>query len=262
MRHATMNSPPSTIAPPTPTTTPITVILVLCDMPLEELLLVWLARATVLVAVITTSAVEDDVKVIWEPLTVETAVTTLTDWLVVVTTSGVWVVLLESSVEVVLTSSDDEDDAASEADVVCAASELVDTAAGVGVSEVERAALDVGLWTGVEVESALDVVKGVADAEVLISAVVDAAADVADVGTWADVLSADEVAVAETAFFASSRPKMFTESSQAACVRARRSARMDSIRSGGRDNMLCVRSKGGRRMDGVCERRDGSIDGL
>lgn len=149
-------------------------------------------------------------------------------------------VLLEASVVfgvVVLTSSVDWEDSVSEVDgdVVCALSELVDTAVEVGVSEDERAALDVGLVFCVGVEPAFDVVRGVADAELLVSVsvMVDAAADVAlaDVETWADVLSADEVSVAETAFLASCRAKMFTESSQAACVRAKKSARMDSIRS-------------------------------
>jgi hypothetical protein len=87
----------------------MTVVLVFLVRPLEELLLVELARAAVFVAVTTIFEVEEDVKVTSEPLTVETAVTTLTLWLVVVNNSCV--VLLVSSVDVgpvLLTSSDDD----------------------------------------------------------------------------------------------------------------------------------------------------------
>jgi len=43
MRHATMNRPPMIMAPPTPTTTPMTVLRVLDDMP-EDLVVPLLVR--------------------------------------------------------------------------------------------------------------------------------------------------------------------------------------------------------------------------
>lgn len=135
-----MKRPPRTIAPPTPTTTPMTVVLVFLDKPLELLLPVSLARAALFVEVITMAEVEEDVYVTSCPLTVDTAVTTLTLWLVVVNTSCV-VLLASSLVAVLLLASSDVAVEVERAVVVCAACEVDEGAAELG-AWVEAGVLD------------------------------------------------------------------------------------------------------------------------
>ena len=123
----------------------MTVVLVFLDMPLEELPLLEHARAAVLVAVITILEVEGVVKVTCEPLTVETAVTILTLWLVVVITCCV--VLLASVLDcgvVLLPASVEDWESVFVAVVVFAACVVVDGAAEEGVVEVSEVSEDAG----------------------------------------------------------------------------------------------------------------------
>jgi hypothetical protein len=208
----------------------MTIVLVFLDTPLESLLLVSLARAALFVEVTTTAEVEEDLYVTSCPLTVDTAVTTLTLWLVVVNTARV-VLLASLLVAVLLLASSDVAVEVEGAVVVCAA------------WEVDEGAVVVGSW--VEVGGVLDADEGwvwdcvtvvlvsgvdevwvlVLDCETMGALEVTVTAAV----TWEVV--ADEAAPEDTAFLVSCRLNIFAVSSQLACVTARRRARTDSSRS-------------------------------
>lgn len=208
--HATIASPPSTIAPPIPTTTPITVALVFGDIFEDDELF---EEREAAVAVEEGVEVVEPTDVVGEPSTVMTVVKT--------TTLGVAVVVSELSLVDVVFSSTLEDVGAVDVSFACVA-ELVSTA---GV-DVETGVVESTVLCGV-LETTTGVDDEATDATVAVdegtAALAESGVDEAD---WAALL-VDTASL--TAFLICRRKR--SASYQLACASARHRARTDSSRN-------------------------------
>lgn len=240
-----MPKPAKMIAPPIPTTTPITVALVLEDMPESEDEELEFSVAGVVVFEIVVE-VEEDTEVITLPLTVRTLVTrtTLTD----VLSDVVYTVLVSEvlELELVVVALVDEP--------VPGAAEVVEAVvAATGVEESEVCATGVveeSATTGV-VDALVEATVGVADGAVVSTSLADvdgigvAAVDTTLADVDALVAEVDEPAASTAvSVLVSWRPKTLA-SNHPAWTRARQRARSDKIWRG-RENMLmlCVEVDG------------------